>query len=117
MNKESRTVYVLSDSTATKWIKENPELWVPMNVGVQKGAPARKVTEEVAEQYTEQNNKAKEEVANEDKPKPKEEPKPINYEEMTNPELKALAERLGATVKGRPNKDTLIKMIKEKLGE
>lgn len=118
LNIKTRTIYTLSDGTALKWLKEAPETWETVKVGVLKGQPAIKVSEEKAEEITNNNQTAKEEFEKEEQQEQTEEVKvELNLEEMEPLELKALAQRLGISIKGNPKKETIIKKIKEKQGE
>ena len=117
LNTKTNTFYILTDKTAFEWIKEDGETWVAVSGGVQKGAPAKKATQKEIEEIMTTKEEAKEEEEKENEVVEKEEPKKLDYDEMTNPELKALCDRLGCKVVGRPNKAKLIELIKEKLGE
>lgn len=117
LNTKTRTYYILTDETAFKRIKEDGDTWVAVSGGVQKGAPAQKATEEEVKTILDAKGNAEEEEKEEEKEAPQADAKKLDYEEMTNPELKALCDRLGCKIVGRPNKAKLIEMIKEKLGE
>lgn len=112
LNKKTNTTYILSDATAIKWLKENPEKWCTAEVGVQRGAPARKVTEDVANKIIKENTPKEE--TNKTVPSKKEK---LDVEKLSFTELKALAQRLGVKFKGQPKKDFLIAEIKKIKGE